>query len=529
MLPLGLRVQEKLEKLIDKHMASIDASKVSLSSISSQTLWQKSGRLKTGSELFKFTDRKDARWLLAPTHEEEITSLVSDVVQSSKQLPIRLYQISRKYRDERRPRGGLLRGREFIMKDLYTFDADPVEAHVTYDSVRRAYRNFLDELNISYIEARADSGNMGGSLSHEYHFPSTSGEDDVISCVACDYARNEEWVPDCAFKVEEISLDELHARKLPEESPSFTTTEIIDTTHTCLVKVFAPVKMAGQTPVGINEYAVKAALDGILELDTGVERVRQAFETRTSSLEPSKTGTVFYLLDPSISSEQARDRISLDMGWLTEKKLKAKIVTATPENNKTFTLLKQVAGDTCPQCQTGTLKVDKAIEVGHTFHLGTRYSSKLGPMIKSADQPGKLVPVEMGCHGIGVSRLVAAVASSLSDETGLNWPRAIAPFEAVIIVDGNDEEKSDVAKTVYDQLTTGQEDGVDVLLDDRTTVNSGYKLKDADLIGYPVILVVGRLWKQTQQIEVQCRRLGVTEKGSLDEVAQRVKTLLSQL
>ena len=194
LLPLGLRVLSKLENLIDKHMRRLGASKVSLSSLSSEELWQRSGRLDKGrsSELLRLEDRKGAKYLLSPTHEEEITTIIAHTVHSYKDLPLRLYQISRKYRDEPRPRQGLLRGREFLMKDLYTFDATEHAARETYELVREAYVAFLEDLKLPYIVARADSGNMGGTLSHEYHFASSSGEDTIISCDTCNYSINEE-------------------------------------------------------------------------------------------------------------------------------------------------------------------------------------------------------------------------------------------------------------------------------------------------------------------------------------------------
>lgn len=530
MLPLGLRVQDKLERLIDKHMRSIHASKVSLSSISSQALWQKSGRLSVGSEFFKFADRKDARWLLAPTHEEEITSLIADVVYSPSQLPIRLYQITRKYRDEKRPRGGLLRGREFIMKDLYTFDINQNEAHVTYDNVRQAYRNCLDELKIKYIEARADSGNMGGSLSHEYHFPSTAGEDDVIKCNKCDYARNEEWVPECTFNVKDLPTIEKTAEAMDDfEEAQTTATDFVDKTRTRLVRVVAPRKINGGDIVGTNPYAVKAAMNGVLAVDTGIEQPKTAFADAISQPTSPDKGTVYYLLDPNTSEENLHSQIRQDSNWLTENDLGAKLVVSSPEQVNSFSLLKQVSGDSCPQCQGGTLSVEKAVEVGHTFHLGTRYSSKLDLKIKLSDNAPEPTPVEMGCHGIGVSRLVAAIASSLSDEVGLNWPRVIAPFEAVLIVDGNDTEKSEVASQVYSSLMSIQGGEVDTLVDDRRNVNNGYKLKDADLIGYPIILVVGKTWQKTRQVEIQCRRLKLKENVDLGDVSSRVRHLLAQL
>ncbi|KAF2704511.1 prolyl-tRNA synthetase [Pleomassaria siparia CBS 279.74] len=387
LLPLGLRVQNKLESLIDKHMSSLGASKLSLSSITTEALWKKSGRLNLNTELFNIGSKDQiSDFLLSPTHEEEITSLVSGMVKSYKDVPLRLYQVGRKYRNELRPRGGLLRAREFMMKDLYTFDYSSELALETYQEVRAAYNNLFDELKVPYLVADADSGNMGGKLSHEYHFASPKGEDDVWKCNTCEFVVNDELV------------------------------------------------------------------------EKGVED-----------------------------------------------------------------------GDICPRCppNTGHLTVRKAIEVAHTFHLGTRYSEPLGALVTTPKDP-RPQPLHMGCHGIGVSRLIGAVASILSDSKGLNWPRAIAPFEVIII---GADSNMDMGEAQFNHLSVSDETGepLDVAWDDRPIKSMGWKLRDADLIGYPVILVLGRAWKERGAIEVQCRRLGIKKEVDMASLKKEVTALLDQL
>lgn len=528
LLPLGLRVQEKLERLIDKHMRSVKASKVSLSSISSQALWEKSGRFKTGGEMFTFKDRKETKWLLAPTHEEEITNLVASVVQTRQQLPIRLYQIGRKYRDEKRPRGGLLRGREFLMKDLYTFDSTPEEAHVTYDEIRNAYRSFLNELKIKYVEARATSGDMGGNLSHEYHFPNFAGEDIVITCSDCDYARNEEFVSQRPYTPISHSVQDLIAGNETQHTPSETQAliheDFLSADHQSLIRAISAVN-PGRPSSSINPYAVKAVLNGTLEIDSGVEDPLQQFEKISGSSPSNKS--IYYLLDSSLPGSSVPRDLIFQAG---DDKTDHYIIRAPSTGEGKIHLLKHEAGDPCPQCETGTLRLDKAIEIGHTFHLGTRYSAKLDLTTK---QEGKkdAVPVEMGCHGIGVSRLIAATASCLSDDLGLNWPRAIAPFEAIIVVAQSQKERLDAAEKLYDQLSTSKSSdnaAVDVILDDRTGQGMGWKLKDADMIGYPVIVVFGKAFDQGK-VEVQCRRLKVKQDVEIDAAAEFVSGLLKQL
>ncbi|KEF54092.1 uncharacterized protein A1O9_09887 [Exophiala aquamarina CBS 119918] len=534
MLPLGLRVQEKLENLIDKHMKLAKASKVSLSSISSQDLWRKSHRLGKSSELFMFKDRKDSKMLLSPTHEEEITSLVAGFVRSPKQLPVRLYQIGRKYRDEKRPRGGLLRGREFTMKDLYTFDANLADAHKTYDEVRAVYRGFLNELTIPYIEAQADSGDMGGDLSHEYHFPNGAGEDTVITCTACDIARNEEYVSRTSFIPKRIDSPPPSSNVLPATTQVFMKS-FLGKTGRDLVRAFGLCKseeLAGdkRLPGLINSYAVKAVLASVLEVDTGVEDASKKFTVshHTAVREDKSQGIdkhrIFYVLDRRVPTDGIAEVVAKDMRHFPEGVEFFIVESASPEAAK-IDLLRPRDGDECPECQKGKLEIHKAIEIGHTFHLGTRYSSLLDCKVhQSHESSGIPTPVEMGCHGIGVTRLIAAVASCLKDEVGLNWPRVIAPFEAAILAS---IELGPAAEKLYDALSHSQAGGVDTILDDRD-VSLPYKMKDADVVGYPVLIILGRSFAKGE-VEVQCRRLKIKKQVPLNEVASFVQSLLSRL
>lgn len=532
MLPLGLRVQEKLERLIDKHMRSISASKVSLSSISSLALWQRSGRWKPGAEFFTFKDRKEADWLLAPTHEEEITALLADIIHTPQQLPVRLYQITRKYRDEKRPRGGLLRGREFLMKDLYTFDSTQEEAHATYDEIRGAYRNFLDELTVRYTEARAESGDMGGNLSHEYHFPNDAGEDIVISCSDCGYARNEEFVSQKAYPPQLIEGAPAHRSSTSNNSSTFIQQDFLSRDGRSLVRAFGP-KISGtdgSDARGLNSYAIKAAVNGVLEIDSGFEYPLTHFERLLTTGNPgdaTKDSSILYVLDSRVKSESLFELVSQDIERFASKNVKFYMICVPKNGADGIDLLKQQTRDPCPECSSGKLQLHKAIEVGHTFHLGTRYSSKLGLCTRSPDGKGT-VPVEMGCHGIGVSRLIAAVASCLADERGLNWPRVIAPFEVVILVAKPEPDRLQAAEQIYDRLSSSESGAADVLLDDRQEQGLGWKLKDADVIGYPVIVVLGKGF-DGGMVEVQCRRLKVKQDVELDRAVEFVRGLLKQL
>ncbi|KAH9865720.1 hypothetical protein J1614_009307 [Plenodomus biglobosus] len=524
LLPLGLRVQSKLEALIDKHMSSISASKVSLSSITTEALWRQSGRYSANSELLQIKDRKESGFLLSPTHEEEITALVASMVHSYKDLPLRLYQIGRKYRDERRPRQGLLRAKEFMMKDLYTFDADADAALQTYQEVRQAYNNLFDELRLPYLVADADSGNMGGKLSHEYHFASPKGEDNVWTCNSCSYVANEELV-----------------EKKPTTSEPDNNTEAIvftgiSTDHTTAINIHIP-RPSSLPPAShpswtqissyINLHAVKRALPSSLDLDAGIQD-----PTLTSLL--SKTTSQISLYDATLPQPTTITTTTTSSSQATPTHL----TTTHP-------------GDPCPRCPTGTLTPHRAIEIAHTFHLGTRYSLPLSALIAPADTTTNAkLPIQMGCHGIGISRIIGAVAALLCDGRGLNWPRAIAPFE-VVLVGGKGVDAAEMER-VYDCLLWGARGrgcasgnasanasannhhanlnpDPDVILDDRHTKSLGWKLQDADLIGYPVIVVVGRAWKERAQVEVQCRRLGVKKDVGLGELRGVVLEMLGRL
>ncbi|KAK0304241.1 hypothetical protein LTR91_007674 [Friedmanniomyces endolithicus] len=504
LLPLGLRVQEKVECLVDKHMLALGASKVSLSSLTSESLWQRSGRLEKGrgSEFFRLEDRKGTKMLLAPTHEEEVTTIVANSVHSHKQLPLRLYQVSRKYRDEARPRQGLLRGREFIMKDLYTFDANEETARATYEDVRKAYCAFLDELRLPYLVASADSGNMGGNLSHEYHFASEIGEDIVIKCTQCDFSVNEE----------------LYTGRQASACPDGVEwTFMISKDRRTLLAISYP---AGRQ---VNTYAVNKAFP---DVDASVEAPLEVW--KASELEGVTGRTIRWLSESppeAASDEEPTSKLNHALrGIGIEGELfSLDISDSTLDNGQPIGFTKAQDGDECPSCTTGHLTLHKAVEIGHTFHLGTRYSEPLNLRVTDANNTQSLV--HMGCHGIGVSRLIAAAASLLADDKGLNWPTAIAPY-SVILIAARKASAEDV-QSVYDGLQQSSE--MDVIIDDRADHPTGWKLHDADVIGYPFIVVLGKGWAERRAVELQCRRLGVKEEVRSEDLAQRIAEMRGRL
>ncbi|KAL9623110.1 MAG: hypothetical protein Q9160_002624 [Pyrenula sp. 1 TL-2023] len=607
-LPLGLRVQEKIERLIDTQMRELEASKLSLASISSQRLWKESNRLGSAQELFTFSDRRGIGLLLSPTHEEEITSLVASTVDSYKALPLRLYQISRKYRDEARPRAGLLRAREFLMKDLYTFDVDATKALGTYEAVREAYDRFFTDLKIPFVVAAADSGNMGGKVSHEYHLISPHGEDTLISCQSCGFRQNEDFMEDKQYLLTQLghrqentmlnalreylersnTYDDLHTDKMSAgragiEAPNdnIVCWQGITKDRTDLVEAFCQ----GDTDSDgsgrqINPYAVKSAFP-VLDLGCGhplnvlknatldegkgtddrnaavsrhaiLERENAADEdnvevlTRTNpgerngvddgNVEMPKQRTVYYLFDHKIPQSKVDSILEIRAAIADSLGLnRVQISVKTRASRLDLKMARD--GDTCPACAKETLQLQKAVELGHTFLLGTKYSDALNATV--AVPPGlekyggrDRVPLQMGCHGIGISRTIAAVASHLSDYEGLRWPSTIAPFQCLIIPGNGCEE---AAESVYDHLTRsgqhseGSRPQIDAVLDDRDK-SIVWKLNDGVLIGIPVLIIVGRSWKEKKKLEVQCRPLGIRGvEVYIEDILAKVDSLLNQL
>ena len=558
-LPLGLRVQSKLERLLDHHMTKLGASKLSLSTLSSEELWRRSGRLSGDrSELFQLEDRKGARFLLAPTHEEEITSVIVDAVHSYKDLPLRLYQITRKYRDEPRPRQGLLRTKEFLMKDLYTFDVTKAAALQTYETVRKAYSAFFKEFKIPFLTAEADSGNIGGNLSHEYHILTTKGEDNVISCNSCGYVANEEVAKRGISRVENgIALEQMNfAHHIIPSNDLLATLPIHSSAEAKELNVWS-----GRSRDGQRIY--QAFFPAVIVQDSHGT-------SRPTKINLNVLKRVFPDVDlGNPDPMEVIPKQASQLGWVLDYRLPKRTVTSlnqyasTLDGNRLKSLQLPIVdlvnietGDQCQHCESGTLQVQTAVELGHTFYLGTKYSEPLGARVtgdksrtahpsdnsthddKLKDAPrttDTTTAIEMGCHGIGVSRMIAAVADILADDKGLNWPRVMAPFEAVVIPAKGFEND---AVEVFDMLSSNETvsvapietrgSGVDVILDDRQKV-MGWKLNDADLIGYPVIIVLGKAWKREKMCEVQCRRLSIKMDISRDHLKSFVGSLLAQL
>jgi prolyl-tRNA synthetase len=454
------------------------------------------------------------------------------------------------------------------MKDLYTFDRSIPLALTTYHEVREMYSRLFDELKIPYLVAEADSGDMGGDLSHEFHFPTPKGEDHIISCHSCDYVSNEEKaiVPPIARS----------ANPVPLQNMSIKNWYGISQDRSTLITVWYPSTTASGTADSASEVNVRAVKAAFPELDSSVEDARLMFWAQVNSSGSKKVlpeesastqnARIIHLVDGRISRELSAWSDISDLvefsGDLNERlestTSKFKSISAIPpavstlfydpETQNQLNLLRIQSGDACPRCDGGKVVVQKAIELGHTFHLGSRYTKPLGANVSiphdmcrdhesdfefvqgsNDKRNGREVRIQMGCHGIGVSRMIGAVADTLADEKGLNWPRVMAPFEAIIVP--ANEEHHDAAEVVYDTLSSSQaptQAPLDLVLDDRDKY-FGWKMRDADLVGYPVVVVVGKKWSTERMCEVQCRRLKVQKDIALDELRGFVNSLLDQL
>ena len=535
-LPLGWRVYQNVARVIREEMDAIGAQEVHFPAMLPREPYEATGRWTDyGDNLFRLQDRRKVDYLLGPTHEEMFTLLVKDLYSSYKDLPVWLYQIQDKFRDEARPRGGLLRGREFSMKDSYSFDIDDEGLQRSYDAHRDAYVRIFDRLGLPYVIVSAMSGAMGGSASEEFPFPCEIGEDTFVQCASCRYSANTEAVRVGAAP--------------PVDHSSAPTQRVVDTPNTPTIQTLVDLfnarddlrRMTGAWQASDTLKNVVVMLhhpDGRKEpLAVGVPGDRevdmkrleaqvspaevQPFEEADFAKHPSlvkgyigpgalgakNASGIKYLLDP---------RIAIGSEWITGADEPGKHVINLV-NGRDFVAdgVIDVAevrdDDTCPQCGS-SLEIRRGIEIGHVFQLGRKYAETLD--LQVLDQNGKQQVVTMGSYGIGVSRAVAAIAEASHDELGLRWPREIAPFDAHVVIAGKDD--GSITQTA-NQIAEGLEsNGMRVVLDDRVGVSPGVKFKDAELLGMPVVVVAGR-GVANGVVEVRNRITGTTTETPIDQ------------
>ena len=528
--PLALKVIRKIETIVREEMDRAGAQELLMPISSPAALWQESGRWEFyGKELLRFKDRHERDFCLGPTHEEIVTDLVRSSVRSYRELPMNLYQIQTKFRDEVRPRFGLMRGREFIMKDAYSFHTDIDDCRREYENMYQTYKRIFNRCGFSFRPVEADTGAIGGSLSHEFQVLAESGEDAIVSCNSCDYAANVEKA--------EIKASQPAAGAIGEALAN-------------LEKVATPGK---KTVLEVASF-LKLAADRFIKTlvyKTDSDELIAVLVRGDHEINDLKLRTVLGCREAVLADEAAVAKTTgVVPGYLGPIGLKLRVladlsvqgmrgaVTGANEANAHFIQVDQArdftpsvfadlrlatGGDPCPRCAGGKLVTHRGIEVGQVFYLGTKYSEKMSATF--LDAAGQAQPIEMGCYGIGISRMVAAAIEQNHDANGIIWPFSIAPFQVLVLPINYKEEKlRDAADKLYQEL---QQCGVDVLLDDRDE-RPGVKFKDADLVGIPLRVTIGAKSLDKGCYELRWRRDGKTDEIAVGAAAQTIKSLIAQ-
>ncbi len=489
-MPFGLRVLNKIENIIREEMDNSGALEILSSAMQPKELWESSGRWSHyGPELFRFTDRHDHEFCLGPTHEEVFTTLAKDIIKSPKNLPVNLYQIQTKYRDEVRPRFGLMRSREFIMKDAYSFDKDVDGLEESYQNMYDTYDRIFTRFNLNYRAVLADTGNIGGNGSHQFMALSDVGESQIVYCDSCGYAADVEKAEAVAVKMDKELLLEKELVHTPnaktiEEVAAFLKEDPAKIAKSLLYRDLENNRLVLVMVMGnreVNEIKLCNALN-----------IGENFLTLASDTDIISIGSVNGFVGP----------VGLDIQILADYEIKEASNLVVGANQKDFHLInvnfgrdftatlldlrKAIEGDSCPICGA-PMKMDRGIEVGQIFKLQTKYSQSMNCLY--TNEEGKNVPMVMGCYGIGVTRTLASIVEQYHDEAGIKWPINVAPYEAVIVpINKDDEIQFLVATKMYEEL---KKKGIEVILDDRNA-KPGFKFKDWELIGIPYMVVCGK-------------------------------------
>lgn len=525
-MPLAWRVLKKIMQIVREEMDAKGGQELLLPIAQPAEIWQETGRWDVyGDEMFRLKDRHGREFCLGPTHEEIITTLVTGDVRSYRQLPLMLYQIQDKFRDEIRPRFGLMRGREFIMKDLYSFDRDEAGLDASYRKMYEAYNRIFERCGLHFRPVEADSGAIGGSTTHEFMVIAESGEAAIVYCSDCDYAANVEKAECEAAGTDSTVLLAMEEVATPnqrtiEEVAGFLGVQPQQCLKTLLYvadeKVVAVVVRGDYE---INEIKLKNYLNCVnLEL-AGPDMVKKVTGAPAGYAGPLGLKDAILLADLSAAAvkngvcgankEHAHVKnVNIDRDYQPREVLDLRMITAQ---------------DPCPRCG-GSIKFARGIEVGQVFKLGTKYSKALG--CNYLDEKGQEQTVVMGCYGIGVSRTLAAAIEQNFDANGIIWPVPIAPFQVIVVpVSVKDAAQMALAEDIYAAL---RQAGIEVVIDDRDE-RPGVKFKDADLIGYPLRVTVGSKAVAEQVVEVKIRRTAEEHKYTLDDYVQRVQELLARI
>jgi prolyl-tRNA synthetase len=529
-LPLGLRSIGKVEAIVREEMNKAGAIELLMPAVLPGELWEESGRWDYyGKELLRFKDRADREFCIGPTHEEIITDIVRRDISSYKQLPVNLYQIQTKFRDEIRPRFGVMRAREFIMKDAYSFDATVEGAEKSYWSMYEAYTRIFERCGLEFRAVLADTGNIGGNFSHEFMVLAPTGEDIIMSCDKCDYAAN--------LELAEIGDQEV-AEYISEES-----SDSIKEVHTPNLKSVEEVAQQ------LNVKPSNLIKTMIVEVDGNLiaALVRGDYELSLTKLRKSLGAEIVELATPDQILEATggpmgfSGPVGLKIRKVADISVKTMGTSVTGANKADYHVINvnlgkdfeinefydiRVAsdGDKCPKCDGGSLVSTRGIEVGHVFMLGTKYSEAMNATFVDSD--GKEKPFIMGCYGIGIGRTVAAAIEQNHDESGMIFPKSLAPFQVTVLpLKIKDERILAESERIYSELI---EAGYEAIIDDRD-VGPGFKFKDAELIGIPIIVAVGPRTIKDDEAEVKVRKTGDSRNIKLKEVVREVSELLASI
>ncbi|MCH5464268.1 proline--tRNA ligase [Levilactobacillus tujiorum] len=527
-LPLAYRVLENIEKIIREEMAKIDAVETLMPAILPASLWQESGRYETyGPNLFKLKNRHDSDFILGPTHEETFTMLVRDAIKSYKRLPLVMYQIQPKYRDEDRPRYGLLRGREFIMEDGYSFTINDEDLDRIYDQMEQAYENIFDRVGLNYRAIVGDGGAMGGKDSKEFSAIAPVGEDTIVYSDSSDYAANLEMARSLFIsKKSHAQPEELKKIATPGAKTIDELAKFLDVKPSALVKSMLyvadkdqPVMVLVRGDHEVNETKLKNYLNADFLDPATPDQAKEFLGANFGSLGPVGVGEDVKIL----ADQYVGDMVNVAVGADEDGHHYINANAGRDFRVDDYGDFREVQpGDLSPD-GAGVLKFTKGIEIGHIFKLGTRYSDALGATV--LDEGGRQKPVVMGSYGIGVSRLLSAIAEQQADENGLVWPRNIAPFDIHLVpVNLKKEDQANLTDELEEQLTAK---GYRVLTDDRKE-RPGVKFADSDLMGIPVRITIGK--KAGEGIvEIKIRKTGETVEVIKDEVASTVEILFKDI
>lgn len=525
-MPLALRVLRKIENIVREEMDAKGSQELLMPIVQPAEMWQETGRWNVyGDEMFRLKDRHNRDFCLGPTHEEMITTLVRSDVRSYRQLPLKLYQIQNKYRDERRPRFGLMRGREFIMKDLYSFDKDEQGLNKTYDQMYEAYTTIFNRCGLTFRAVEADGGAIGGSGTHEFMVIADSGEAAIVYCPSCDYAANVEKAELKAILMPEEELEALATVDTPGTKSIEAVTNLLGITADKTIKT-----LVYNTDKGIVVALVRGdhevneiKLQNIVDCLT-IELADEKVVTEILGSAPGFIGPVGIKIPILVADTTVMNMYNAVCGANTLDQHYCNVNAKrdfSPNVVADIRLIKE--NDPCPHCGL-PVKTARGIEVGQVFKLYTKYSKALKATY--LDENGREQPMVMGCYGIGVSRTMAATIEQNNDEYGIVWPVAIAPYHVVIVpISPKDEAQMSLSNAIYKKLNAS---GIEAVFDDRNE-RPGVKFKDADLIGYPLKVTVGPKAINENTIEVKVRRTGEIYYFDVNNYLEDIKALLARL